>query len=196
MKRILIAVGLSGIFMPVPASAELNYNTVNVGFTTKTATNKTTSVDYTELSLGFSKSVSKNVYLGASYERGSEPATTTSDGKVHSISLGAGFHTPLYDNADVIAAGHIVQGTDQIATSSANANGYDIGAGVRAQFKGGLEGSIAAVYASTSNDTYSSKDTFVNVKLGFDFTPEIQLYAGIDLWRDTQIIDFGLRYFY
>lgn len=196
MKRILITASLSGMFMPAPASAELNYNTVDVGFTTKTATNKTTSLDYTELSLGFSKSLSKNVYLGASYERGSEPTTATSDGKVYSISLGAGFHTPLYDNADVIVSGHIVQGTDQIAGSDANTNGYDIGAGVRAQFPHGLEGSIAAVYASTSNDTYSSKDTFVNAKLGFDFTPEIQLYAGIDLWRDNQTIDFGLRYFY
>jgi opacity protein-like surface antigen len=196
MKRILIAASLSGIFMPTPASAELNYNTVNVGFTTKTATYKSASVDYTELSLGFSKSVSKNVYLGATYERGSEPTTATNDGKVQSISLGAGFHTPLYDNADVIVVGHIVQGTDQIATSSANANGYDVGAGIRSQFTGGLEGSIAAVYASTSNDTYSSKDTFVTAQFGFDFTPEIQLYAGIDLWRENQTIDFGLRYFY
>ena len=197
MKGILIVAGLSGMLIPALASAELDYNTVNAGFTTKTTKTNNIAQSYTELSLGISKSIFKNIYLGASFESGRQPGTPTSgDKKVHSISLGAGFHTPLNDNVDVIAASHIVQGSDKIAGSSANANGYDIGAGIRAQTPYGLEESIVAVYDSISNDTYSSKDTYVNAQFGFDFTPEIQMYAGIDLFRDNQTINFGMRFFF
>jgi len=197
MKGILIVAGLSGMLIPALASAELNYNSVSAGFTTKTTKTNNIEQNYSELSLGISKSVFKNIYLGASFESGTQPGTPTTGGKmVHSISLGAGFHTPLNDNVDVIVASHIVQGSDKIAGSSANANGYDIGAGIRAQTTYGLEGSIVAVYDSISNDTYSSKDTFINAQFGFDFTPKIQMYGGIDLFRDNQTIDLGLRFFY
>jgi hypothetical protein len=195
MKRILIVAGIAGILMPTLASAELNYNSVNVGFTT--IMDDYFVANFTELSLGVSKSVSKRIYLGATYDSGSKFSTSTSSyKKVHSISLGAGFHTPLNDNTDIIVAGHIGQGTDKISGSTESANVYDIGAGVRAEFPYGLEASVVAVYDSRSNDTYSSKDTFVNAQFGFDFTPEIQMYGGFDLWRDNQTVDFGLRFFY
>jgi hypothetical protein len=195
MKRILIVAGIAGILMPTLASAELNYNSVNVGFTT--IMDDYFVANFTELSLGVSKSVSKRIYLGATYDSGSKFSTSTSSyKKVHSISLGAGFHTPLNDNTDIIVAGHIGQGTDKISGSTESANVYDIGAGVRAEFPHGLEASVVAVYDSRSNDTYSSKDTFVNAQFGFDFTPEIQMYGGFDLWRDNQTVDFGLRFFY
>jgi hypothetical protein len=195
MKGILIAAGIAGLLMPALASAELNYNSVNVGFTT--IMNNEYTANFTELSLGFSGSVSKRIFLGASYDSGSKFSTSTSSyKKVRSILLGAGFHTPLNDNTDIIATGHIGQGTDKISGSTESANVYDIGAGVRAEFPYGLEASVVAVYDSRSNDTYSSKDTFVNAQFGFDFTPEIQMYGGFDLWRDNQTVDFGLRFFY
>ena len=199
MKRILIVAGIAGILMPTLASAELNYNSVNVGFTTIMSNDF--SANFTELSLGVSKSVSKHIYLGASYDSGSKFLSSSSAPgggytKVHSISLGAGFHTPLNDNSDIIVAGHIGQGTDKISGSAESASVYDIGAGVRAEFPYGLEASVVAVYDSRSNDAYSSKDTFVNAQFGFNFTPEIQMYGGLDLWRDNQTVDFGLRFFY
>lgn len=196
MKGILIVAGLSGMLIPALASAELDYNAVTAGFTS--TMNGNNAANFTELSLGFTKSTSKNVYLGASYEAGRQPSTAigVADKKVHSISLGAGFHTPLNDDVDAIVAGHIVQGSTITAGNNASANGYDIGAGVRAQFPNGLEGSITAVLASTSNGTYSTTDTYVNTQFGFDFTPEIQLYAGIDLFRDNQTMDFGMRFFF
>ena len=134
MKRILIVAGIAGILMPTLASAELNYNSVNVGFTT--IMNNDFTANFTELSLGVSKSVSKHIYLGASYDTGSKFLSSTSGSggsytKVHSILLGAGFHTPLNDNSDIIVAGHIGQGTDKISGSTENASVYDIGAGVR-----------------------------------------------------------------
>ena len=199
MKRILIVAGVSGIFMPTLASAELNYNSFNVGFTT--IMNNEFTANFTELSLGFSGSVSKRIYLGASFDTGSKFLSSTSGSngsykKVNSILLGGGFHTPLNDNTDIIVAGHIGQGTDKVPGSTESANVYDIGAGVRAEFPYGLEGSVVAVYDSRSSNTYSSNDTFVNAQFGFNFTPEIQMYGGFDLWRDNQTVDFGLRFFY
>lgn len=199
MKRILIVAGMAGIFVPTLASAELNYNAFNVGFTT--IMNNEFTENFTELSLGFSKSVSRRIYLGASFDTGSKFSSSTggSNGsykKVNSILLGAGFHTPLNENTDIIVAGHIGQGTDKIPESTESANVYDIGAGIRTEFPYGLESSVVAVYDSRSNDTYSSKDTFINAQFGFNFTPEIQMYGGFDLWRDNQTVDFGLRFFY
>ena len=195
MKRMLIVAGLSGMLMPALASAELDYDAFSVGFRTKT-TNVAGS-DYTELSLGITKNVFKLFYLGASYATGTQPANTNSGSRVvHSTMLGAGFHFPLNEDIDIIVPGHVFQGTDMIAGSNANASGYDIGAGIRAQMPYGFESSAVAVYDNTSNDTYSNKDTYVNAQVGFDFTHEIQMYAGIDLFRDTKNIDFGLRVFY
>jgi hypothetical protein len=197
MNKILIVAGLSGMLMPALASAELNYNIADVGFTSKISR---ATANFTELRVGVSKSVSKNLYLDASFQAGTQrTSVNANNNRLHTTSVGAGFHTPLpqlNDNADVIAAGHIFQGTDQVPGSAANAHGYDMGAGVRAQFPYGLEGDIVAIYYSTSNATYSSKDTYVNAQLGFDFTPNIQWYAGIDLWRSDQTLNFGIRVFY
>ncbi len=195
MKRMLIVAGLSGMLMPALASAELDYDAFSVGFRTKTTSVANINSSYTEFGLGITKNVFKRVYLGASYATGTQPSTS-GDTVVHSTTLGAGFHMPLNGDVDIIIPGHVFQGTDMIAGSNASASGYDIGAGIRAQIPYGLEGSIVAVYDDTSNDTYSNKDTYVNAQFGFDFTHEIQMYAGIDLFRDTKNVDFGLRVFY
>jgi opacity protein-like surface antigen len=195
MKRMLIVAGLSGVLMPALASAELDYDAFNAGFRTK-ASNISTG-NYTEFGLGITKNIFKIAYLGASYETGTAPSTPSSaETVVHSTTLGAGLHFPLNDDVDIIIPGHAFQGTDIIPGSSASVNGYDVGAGIRALIPYGLEGSIVAVYENTSNDTYSNKDTYVNAQFGFDFTPEILMYAGIDLLRDHQTIDFGLRVYY
>lgn len=195
MKRILIVAGLSGMLMPALASAELNYNIADVGFASKIS--RGVAQNFTELSLGVSRSVSKNLYIGASFQTGTQRTSVNADNRrLHSTSLSAGYHTPLNEDVDTIVAGHIFQGTDKVPGSIANANGYDISAGVRAEFPYGLEGGIAAVYSSTSNATYSNKDTYINAQFGFDFTPDIQLYTAIDLWRSDQTMNFGIRVFY
>jgi len=199
MKRILIAAGLSGMLVPALASAELDYNAFNFGFVTKTDSTSSNSVtsSFTEYNLGISKSIRKNIYLDAYYETGTPPWTQANMGKhVHSISFGPGFHTPLKENIDIVASGHIVQGTDKIPGSIASANGYDIGAGLRSQFPYGLEGSVLAVHESYSSDTVSNRDTYVNAQFGFNFTPDVQMYGSIDLLRTYRTIDFGLRLFY
>ncbi|HTN93812.1 MAG TPA: hypothetical protein VMJ33_04455 [Gallionella sp.] len=197
MKKMLIAAGLAGMLMPALASAELDYDAFSVGFRTMTTSVGYVDTNYTEFGLGITKSVFKRVYLGASYVTGTQPATPTSAGRVvHSTTLGAGFHFPLNEDIDIIVPGHVFQGTDMIPGSDASASGYDIGAGIRAEMPYGLEGSAVAVYDNTSNDTYSNKDTYINAQLGFGFTHEIQMYAGMDLFRDSKNIDFGLRVFY
>jgi len=195
MKRTLIVAGLSGMFIPALASAELNYDAVNVGYSTMRYSNGNQGL--TELDVGFSKSYSKDVYLGASYGTASQTTYSGLGNKtVRSISLGAGYHTPLRDNVDLVVAGHIVLGSAKLAGSSTSANGYDIGAGVRTQFAHGLEGSLAAVHANRSNGTYTNTDTFLNAQFGFNFTSKIQMNAGIDLLGHDQTTSLGLRFYY
>jgi hypothetical protein len=196
MKRIFIATGLAVLLTPSLALAELDYNIVDVGFASKL--NRGTAGIFTEFGLGASRSISDNLYLGASYQTGIQPMSPANGGnqRVNSINLSAGFHTPLNQDVDMVAAGRIYKGTDGIAGSNSSANGYNAGAGVRAQFPHDLEGSVMAVYSSISNSAYSDKDTYVNAQFGFGFTPEIQLYGGIDLFRNDQTMIFGIRVFY
>jgi hypothetical protein len=193
MKRILVAAGLAGMLMPALASAELDYNIVEVGNTSKT--NRGSKANFSEFILGISNSVTKNIFLGASFQFGIEPPAS-GNAKVNSTTLLAGFHTPFHETNDFVVVGHVSKGTDKIPGSSESANSYDVGAGVRSEFPHGLEGSILAYYSNTSNATYSSKDTYANAQFGFDFTPSIQMYGGIDLWRSDQTMFFGLRIFY
>jgi opacity protein-like surface antigen len=195
MKRILIAATLTGMLMPAVASAELDYNIVDAGITSKI--NRGTQGNFSEFILGASKSVFQNLFLVASYQTGTLPTTTSSNNtRVHSTYLGAGFHTAIKDYGDAVVAGRFFQGTDLIPGSSESANGYDISAGVRSQFSHGLEGSVMAVYSSISKDSYSNNDTYAYAQFGFDFTESIQLYGGIDFWRSDQTMNFGLRVFY
>lgn len=191
MKKILIAAILSGTLIPALALAELNYNAVDAGYSTTSY-----SSVLTELDIGISKSISGNTYLGASYGTGSQPTNTAlGDKKLSSISLSAGYHTPLIDNVDAIVKGRIVLGSIKLAGSSASANGYDIGAGVRAQFGHALEGTLAVVHANASNGTFTSNHTFLNAQFGFNFIPEFQMTAGMDFKPDVTT-SLGLRFFY
>lgn len=193
MKKILIVSALSGMFIPALASAELNYNTFDIGYSA-------TSYDYASSNLsvlivGASKSISGNVYLGASLGIGHQTVYTYNDNKVNSISTLAGYHFPLNDKADVIAEGGIVLGSAELAGKSTSANGYDFGAGIRALFIPGLEGTLALFHARTSNGMHSSTDTFVKAQFGFNFTPKFQMVAGIDLKSDLTTY-LGARFFY
>jgi hypothetical protein len=193
MKNILIVPALSSILIPALASAELNYNAVNAGYSSTSYSNG--ARDLIELNAGISKSVSGNVYVGASYGTGSQSVGKGLYKKVSSLSLSAGYHTPLKDNVDAIAEGHIIRGSAKSAGISASANGYDAGAGMRALLRSGLEGTLAVVHASTSNGTFSSKNTFIKAKLGYNFTPELQMTAGMDFKPDITT-NLGVRFFY
>jgi Outer membrane protein beta-barrel domain len=191
MKKILVAVVLSSMLIPAFASAELNYNSVDAGYST---TNYSPSL--TELNIGISKSISGNVYLGASYRAGSQPTyTSLGDRKVSSISVGAGYRTPLKDNVDAFVKGNILLGSVKLAGNSVSANGYDIGAGVRAQLIRKIEGTLAVVHTNTSSGALANTKTFFNAQLGFDFTQTIQLTAGLDFKSDPTT-SLGVRFFY
>jgi hypothetical protein len=192
MKKILVVSAFLGMFVPALASAELNYNTYDFGYSS-------TSYDKYQplrvLIFGFSKSVSGNVYLGGSLGIGRQTVYTNNDNKVNTLSGRAGYHFPLNDKADVIAEGGVLYGTAELNGKSASANGYDFGAGVRALFIPGLEGTLALFHARTSNGIFSNSDTFVKAQFGFNFTPKFQLAAGIDLKTNVTTYMFA-RFFY
>jgi hypothetical protein len=115
--------------------------------------------------------------------------------KINSISLGAGYHTPLKDDIDAIAEGHIALGSARLAGTNASANGYDIGVGARALFPRGLEGTLTGIHAHTSNGASSNTDTYVHAQFGFNFLPKFQMTAGIDFRSDMRT-NLGVRFFY
>ena len=195
MKRTLVAAGLAGMLMPGLASAELDYNIVDVGFASKI--NRGNTGNFTELSLGITKNVFNKLFLGATFQSGILPSTPANrDTRVSSATLIGGFHTPFKENSDFVVVGHVSKGTDIIPGSSESATTYDLGAGLRAEFTYGLEASIVAYYSNASGTAYSSNDTYVNAQFGFDFTPNIQMYGGTDLFKSDRTAIFGLRIFY
>lgn len=191
MKKILIAAVLSGMLIPALASAELNYNAIDIGYATTSY-----NPNLTEFYIGISKDNSKNVFLDASYRAGSQPKfSSLGDRKVGSISIGAGYHTPLMNDVDAVVKGNILLGSVKLAGNSVSTNGYDIGAGVRAEFSKALEGTLAVVHAGTSNGPFSSKNTFVNTQFGFNFMQAFQMTAGID-FKPDMTTTLGVRFFY
>lgn len=194
MKIILIVAALSGMLIPALASAELNYNAVDAGYATTSYGNGDPSL--TELAIGYSESISEQAYLKAAFGIGSQSTYASSGArKVTSLAVGAGYHTPLKDNVDAIVQGNLVLGSSRLGGNRTSANGYDIGAGVRALFRSGLEGTLMVVHARTSNGILASSDTFLGARFGYNFTEGIQMYAGFDLKADmtTRV---GLRFFY
>jgi hypothetical protein len=197
MKKILILAALSGMLIPAFASAELNYNAVDVGYSTTIYNNRNPNLF--QFDLGISKSVSRNVYLAGSYEAASQPTNSiTGDKKIKSILLGAGYHTPLKDTlklkVDGIVKGNIVKNRIKLAGSTQSASGYDIAAGVRAQFAHGLESGVDVIHVSKMYGT--NPKTYLNVQLGFNFTPRLQLAVKVDIFDPDQTVYVGMRFFY
>jgi hypothetical protein len=199
MKKILILMALSGMLMPALASAELNYNAVDAGYSTEVY--KTGEPILYQKNLGISKSVSGNVYLAASYEAGSQPGYSHSgEKKTQSFLFGAGYHTPLLDTlktkVDALVRGNIVRGRAKIGEGSVRETGYDFGAGIRAQLAHGLECSLAGVHSYLSEGAYSYTNTFLDAQIGFNFTQKMQMKVGFDLLGHDQTVNVGLRFFY
>jgi len=194
MKLFLIVAVLSGMLIPGTASAELDYNSYYAGYATTSYQNGDPTL--TVMNFGFSNSAFEKVYTDATLGLGSQASNYSGvDNKVTSLSFGAGYHTSLKDNVDAILAGHLIIGSFKKGGNSSSANGYDASAAVRALFGKGFEGICGLVHSSASNDKSSSKKTFINLQLGFYFTPFLQMIAGVDL-RDNYTSSLTLHYFY
>lgn len=193
MRRVLVTVAIFGLLTPALASAELNYNAVDVGYS---ITQSNVAPQYAEIGAGISKSISPNIYVGGSFVFGKQNSTpAVSDTKVYSVSARAGFHQPLNDHADVIVEGRAIVGTANQSGNGVSANGYDFGAGIRNLFVPGFEGTLGLFHAKTSTGTLSRVDTYIKAQFGFNFTPKYQLTAGADFKSDVTTY-MGLRIFY
>lgn len=194
MKFIQIVVALSGILIPALATAGLNYNSVDVGYSTTSYSNSASNL--TQLNFSYTNSISAKAYYRASFGMGNQPTDSQPGSiKVRSISLGGGYHVPLKDNVDAVALGNLVLGSSRFAGNTTSANGYDFGAGIRALFRSGLEGTLMVLRARNSNGIRATTDTFLSANFGYSFIPEIQMYAGIDLKADMAT-RLGLRFFF
>ena len=194
MKNIFIVAVLSGICIPTLASAELDYNAVDASQSTTSYRNG--ELDLKELDVGISISISNDMYLQASYGTARQNTLWIyGDRVISSVSLGAGYHRSLMDNTDAFAEGHVILGSAKWAGTSESANGYDMGAGIRAMLLPGPEGTLALVHARTSNGAVSNTDTFTKAQFGYHFTPQWQMTIGMDMKPD-ETMRIGLRYFY
>lgn len=199
MKKVFIVASLSSMLIPAHAWAELNYNVIDINYLTTNYSNADPSLF--QVNFGISKKIFRNMYFATSFGSATQEAYSNSGSKkIKSISIGAGYYTPLYDKpktkVDMVVKGNIVAGTAKVAGSSFSANGYDIGTGVRAQFAHGLESSLSVIHARKSNGTYTDTNTFLNVQLGFNFTPKVQMAVGMDFHVHDQSMNMGMRFFF
>ena len=203
MKKILIVIALSGMLIPTIASAELNYNAVNVGYA---KVSQTGWADLTGYDFGVSYGITKNVFLEGSYGTGSQPSgTTLGDITVSGFDVGAGYHTPIQNDVDFIVGAHLIQGTAKFAGLSYNSNGYDVGVGIRAELTPKFEAILSGVHTNVTSNSSTTTSNGMQAEVGFKVTPEVQLLAGIASDSNspqtgssytTQTIHFGARFYY
>jgi hypothetical protein len=192
MRRVLVTVAFFGLWIPAVATAEFNYNAVDVGYSFA----QSDVGRYTELGAGATKSASANTYLGGFFVYGKQNSSVgLADTKVYSVSALAGHHQPLNDHADVIVEGRVIVGTANQAGNSMSANGYDFGAGIRKLFIPGFEGTLGLFHAKTSTGALSNIDTYIKAQLGFNFTPKYQMTAVFNFKSDFTTY-LGIRIFY
>lgn len=203
MKKILITTALSVMLVPAVASAELNYNMVGASYA---KTSESGFEDITGFGVGVSKSITSNVFLEGAYTTSSRPSGTTfGDVRVNGWDIAMGYHTPIQNDIDLIAAGHLLQSTAEFAGASYSANGYRLGVGLRVELTPEFEGKVLGTYTNVSSNSFTTTSTGMNMQLGFKVTPELQLFAGVTFDShsprygssySTQTMGFGGRFYY
>lgn len=202
-KNMLRVTTLLGLFIPVIASAELNYDAIDIGYS---KTSESGSADLNMLNFGISKGISSNVFLQGGYSTGSM-ASGTSFGDISASgwSVGGGFHTPIKTDVDLIVSANFGQSTASLAGISISGNGHGVGIGIRAAITPQLEGTLGGNYTSFSVNSSTTTSTGISGELGFNVTPQLQLVVGLDSDSNspqagasysTQTVSFGARFFY
>jgi len=180
-KGFMLAAALISVSLPTPATAELNYDAISLGYGT---ISESGWPDMTVYLFGITKSISNNAFVGASYERDTQP-TGTGFGDItgSSFALDIGYHTPLKENTDLIFSGGLMNGSADFAGISASSNGYHLSAGIRAELAPKLVGEVGFGYANTNTSilgsTSTTTSTGLNASIGFRVTPELELIAAI-----------------
>lgn len=177
MKQLLIAIAVAGMLIPAIASAELNYNAVQVGYA---KTSESGVEDLHEYSIGVSFSVNNDVFIDGQFSTGRQ-ASGTAFGDITGTAwaIGAGYHAPINNNVDIIISGGISRATVEIANNSQSGNGYNFGVGIRGEITPRLEGSLSGGYLSMNSNSSTTTGTGISAGLGFNVTPQFQLIADI-----------------
>lgn len=179
MKKLTAIIALATLLTPAIASAELSYNAAQLSFERMSQSGKR---DLNMTNFNISKGISSNVFLEGEYKTGKQ-ATGTSFGDVavKGWILGAGYHTPIQTNTDLIVTGRLRRITASIAGVSSTVDSRILGIGIRTEITPQFEGGLSANYASSTVDSSSSATSMTGVKfqLGFKVTPQFQLMAGV-----------------
>jgi hypothetical protein len=177
MKILLKVIAVLGVLIPSIASAELNYNAVQFGYS---KTDMSGNSEFDEYGIGVSFSVNNDVFVEGQFAGLQQPANSTTvalDGK--SWAIGAGYHTPISKNVDIIIGAGISQTTWKAAGTSSLQDGYNFGIGVRGEITPKIEGSLSVGYLSASAQSTTVTGTGIKAGLGYNFTPKFQLKADI-----------------
>lgn len=79
----------------------------------------------------------------------------------------------------------------ELAGMEATANGYGVGAGIRAQLAPSLEGTVMVRRVDVEDVT----NTIITAQIGVNLASDFQLIAGAD-FESEQTVFFGIRLFY
>lgn len=198
MKKLTTVIALATLLTPLIASAQLSYDDAQLSFA---KLSKSGGNDLNMTYFNLSKGITSNVFLDGKYGTGKQ-ATGTSfgDATAKEWAIGAGYHTPIQTNTDLIITGRFRKVTATVAGVSATGDSRIVGLGIRSEITPQFEGSLGANYASSSVGSSTTTATGVNAELGFKVTPQFQLIAGVESISagssPTHTIDIGMRYFY
>lgn len=177
MKTALNVIALSSLLIPAIASAELSYDAVGMDYIKMSQGG---SPDLTMLGLSASKGISNNVFLDGSFGNGKQSSGTSfGDVTINAWSLGAGYHTPIQTNLDLVMSVNFGQAAAKLAGVSVTGNSHGISIGVRNEFTPQVEGSLTGTYTSSSVNSSTSTSTGFDAELGFKITPQFQLVGGL-----------------
>lgn len=198
MKKVLNVIALSSLLIPAIASAELSYDSAELGYITMSSSG---SPDLTMFGLSASKGISNNVFLGGSYGNGKQSSGTSfGDVTLNVWTIGAGYHMPLQANLDLVISGNFGQATAKLAGISLTGNSHGISIGVRNEFTPQVQGSIKGNYTSSSVNSTTSTSTGFDAEIGFKVTPQFQLVGSLGTdsssGTTTTTTMLGGRFFY
>ena len=190
MKKIIITISALGLLIPAFASAELNYNAVQLGYAKTTESGQ---ADLNEFDLGVSYSINKNFYIQGLFASGTQASgTPAGDVTFTGWDVGLGAHTPIGTNVDIVGIFDLVLAKAELGSISESGNGYAMSVGLRGEFTPQLEGTFFGHYSSVTANSSTTTATGVNAGLAYNFSPQIQL--GVDIGSTSHSPDVGSSY--
>lgn len=181
-----IAPALLLALLPALGHAQMNYTSVEINFVDIDLGNDFLDVNGDGFELYGSYALSENWFVFGQYQN--QDFDFGADGS--SLEVGAGYHLPLAENVDFVAAAAVVDAEVSRGPVSADDQGIAIRAGARAHLGRAFEVEGGFEYV---NFDEADSDTAWVVRGRYYFTRRLAVTAGTDLSDHADTFRLGFR---